>query len=413
MKRVLTLALIVLLSSCKGVVREGHLIEDLLSQQPEKYGEYLKNPAKYRMQIVYTQVNRDADNKPHLKTYQYRADVGEYFYPASAVKLPVAALALEKIDDLLIPNLTRYTTMLTDSAYSGQTAAYEDTSSFNGKPSVAQYIRKMFLVSDNNSFNRLYEFVGHAEINSRLYKKGYKKLRIVHRLSVPLSYQENHYTNPVRFIYQGKVLYEQPLRYDTLDIRSKQPIYLGTGYMKDDSLVNEPMDFSAKNYIPLMSLQKMLQTIIFPEDFLPTERFQLRDDDYKFLRRHLSMYPRESDFPYYGGRIEDAYGKFFMFGGTKDNIDRNIRIFNKIGGAYGFLIDNAYIVDFKHHIEFFLSAVIYVNDNNILNDGIYAYDEKGFPFLHDLGWTFYNYEMRRDKKFIPDLTKFRPENLNQ
>ena len=157
----------------------------------------------------------------------------------------------------------------------------------------------------------------------------------------------------------------------------------------------------------------MLQTIIFPEIFSPNDKFQLHDDDYRFLRRYLSMYPRESDFPFYGEKLEDATGKFLMFGGTKDNIDPNIRIFNKIGGAYGFLIDNAYIVNFKQGIEFFLSAVIYVNENNILNDGHYEYDSEGFPFMHDLGWTFYHYEMERHKKYLPDLSEFKPENLKK
>ncbi len=407
------LFLLFLLCSCRVMVRENHLIEDLLKREPDKYAAYVDDPAKYHLQIVYTQINRDEQNKPHLKSYQYRTNLGEYYYPASAVKLPTAALALEKLNDLLIPNLTKYTTMLTDSAFYGQTSVTEDTSAFNGKLSIAQYIRKIFLVSDNNSFNRLYEFLGHAEINGKLYKKGYKKLRIVHRLSSPMSYEENHYTNPVRFLYQDKVIYQQPLRYDTLDIRSELPIFLGTGYIQGDSLINGPMNFSTKNYIPLQSLHKMLQTIIFPEAFAPNERFQLRDDDYRFLWKYMSMYPRESDFPFYGDKYEDAIGKFLMFGGTKENVDDNIRVFNKIGGAYGFLIDNAYIVDFKKGIEFFLSAVIYVNDNNILNDDHYEYDSKGFPFMRHLGWTFYNYEMNRHKKYKPDLNKFKPENLQQ
>lgn len=74
--------------------------------------------------------------------------------------------------------------------------------------------------------------------------------------------------------------------------------------------------------------------------------------------------------------------------------------------AYGYLIDNAYIADFKNGVEFLLSAVIYVNNNQIFNDDKYEYDEIGFPFLANLGKVIYEYELKRDKKFPSDLSKF-------
>lgn len=95
-----------------------------------------------------------------------------------------------------------------------------------------------------------------------------------------------------------------------------------------------------------------------------------------------------------------------MFSNSVDSIGRNIRIFNKVGQAYGYLTDNAYIVDFKNGVEFLLSAVIYVNDNQIFNDDKYEYDEIGFPFLANLGKVIYEYELKRNKKFSPDLSKF-------
>ncbi|MDP9231009.1 MAG: glycoside hydrolase family 9 protein, partial [Bacteroidota bacterium] len=38
----------------------------------------------------------------------------------------------------------------------------------NGFPSIAQYIKKIFLVSDNDAYNRLYEFLGQQTINDKL-----------------------------------------------------------------------------------------------------------------------------------------------------------------------------------------------------------------------------------------------------
>ena len=39
---------------------------------------------------------------------------------------------------------------------------------------------------------------------------------------------------------------------------------------------------------------------------------------------------------------------------------------------------------------FFLSATIYVNDNNVINDNIYEYDEIAIPFLAKLSQSIYN-----------------------
>jgi hypothetical protein len=54
-----------------------------------------------------------------------------------------------------------------------------------------------------------------------------------------------------------------------------------------------------------------------------------------------------------------------------------------------------------------LSAVIYVNENGILNSGAYEYKTIGFPFLNDLGNTIYNYEAKRKKICSPDLSTFK------
>jgi hypothetical protein len=59
------------------------------------------------------------------------------------------------------------------------------------------------------------------------------------------------------------------------------------------------------------------------------------------------------------------------------------------------MIDCARIYDQKNNIEFMLSAVIYANEDGVLNDGKYDYYNVGMPFLAELGRQFYNYELRR------------------
>lgn len=391
---------------------DNNLILDILkSHESPVIDTILRNPEKYEVQILYTQIDRDSANHPSFTEYAYGVDPNNYFYPASAIKLPVALLALEKINELNIEGLTKNSTMITDSAYEGQTRVTYDSTSETGKPSVAHYIRKIFVASDNDAFNRLYEFLGQAYINDKLYEKGYEDIRIVHRLAVINNAEQNRNTNPVMFYDNGKILYQQDLVSSPNDYRYKGNILKGDGYMVGDSLVDEAKDFGQNNYISVATLQDMLKAVIFPEAVPEQKRFNLTEDDYRFLYQYMSQLPRETTYPDYSTDVienyYDSYAKFFLYGNTKDTIPDNIRIFNKIGMAYGYLIDNAYIVDFNNKIEFFLTAIIYVNEDQIFNDDQYEYEELGLPFLAEVGQAIFEYELARERKYPPDLSKFK------
>ena len=380
-------------------------LADLLNKTPELFGPILRDPARYDVQVLYTRINRNARNRPSFQTYRYRIDKNRYFYPASTVKLPAVLLALEKLNELKI---SRNTTVLTDSADAGQTTVRRDSTSATGLPSVAHYAKKILLVSDNDAFNRLYEFVGQCGMNERLYAKNYRNLRIVHRLSVPLTVDQNRRTNPVRFLDSaGTVLHQQLLQTCDQTPRSDSVIWRGVGYMKGNTLIREPFDFTDKNYFALEDQQAMLRAVLFPDDVPADRRFNLTPDDYSFLYRYLSQLPRETTYPKYDSAYYDSYCKFLLAGDQKTAFPRNIRIFNKVGDAYGYLIDNAYIVDVEKGIEFMLSAVIYVNADGIFNDDKYEYDTVGMPFMGNLGRVIYDYEAKRKRPNKPNLSRFR------
>jgi hypothetical protein len=153
----------------------------------------------------------------------------------------------------------------------------------------------------------------------------------------------------------------------------------------------------------------VLRSILFPEAVPKKQRFRLTADDYRFLYTSMSTLPRESGEPAYPDREEyyDSYGKYFLFGDSKAPIPSHIRVFNKVGEAYGYLIDDAYVVDFDAGVEFLLTAVILVNADGIFNDDEYEYDEIGLPFLSRLGRAVYEYELRRERPRRPDLSRFR------
>jgi hypothetical protein len=148
--------------------------------------------------------------------------------------------------------------------------------------------------------------------------------------------------------------------------------------------------------------------VIFPAETPVEKRFHLKQNDYTFLYKYMSMYPDESRFPYYDStHYHDNFVKFLLYGAEPVKPDAGLRIFNKVGDAYGFLIDAAYIVDFKKKVEFMLTATIHCNSDGIFNDDEYDYDTIGFPFLKNLGKIIYEHERKRKRVIAPDLSAFR------
>ncbi|WP_188547124.1 serine hydrolase [Hymenobacter qilianensis] len=408
------------LSSTNTEAQSGNPLPRLLHADTARFGRVLRAPEQYRVQIIYTQINRDAQNRPHFRSYTYGGqNLRRYFYPASTVKLPAAVLALEKLQNLRVqyPGLTRESPLRIDSAFAGQTRVDWDSTNATLRPSIGNYIRKVLLVSDNDAYNRLYEFMGPGPLNAALQARGYRRVRLMHRLSVGDQEPGSRHTNPMVFFADSSLqmpVYQQRAglfagAWPQLKLQGEK---IGRGYMQGDELIQEPLDFSTKNYISLADLQGVLRAIMFPESLPAKRRFQLAAADYQFLQRYLSMLPRQSRAPRYDSlEYPDNYAKFLLAGGPAGPLPPGVRIFNKIGQAYGFLIDNAYIMDEARGVEFLLSAVIYTNADGILNDDQYEYDAIGFPFMRDLGQAVYQYELKRPRRNRPDLSQFKEVQL--
>jgi Beta-lactamase enzyme family len=403
-----TIILFVVTSHVLAQTKTSVWLEKLLrSKASSLLQQVLDQPDTFRYQIIYTQINRDKNNQPHFKNYFLHLDADLYFNPASTVKLPVALSALEKLHELNMPALSRNSQMLTDSSYGGQIKVYSDSLSADGVPSVAQYIKEIFLISDNDAYNRLYEFVGQETLNDKLRQKGYTNSRITRRF-MPMTEEENRHTNAINFLQNGQLIYRQPPAYNMKPFDFSKQYLVGKAYYnRHDSLISQPMDFTTHNVLLLQDLQQLLQSVLFPASVPVWQRFKLTADDYKFLYQYMSELPYESKYPHYDTTAYfESYTKFFMFKAGKQHIPEHIRIFNKPGWSYGFLTDAAYIADFKNNIEFMISASIYTNNDGILNDDKYDYDTVGYPFFKEVGNIIYQYELTRRRKYKPDLSSF-------
>ncbi len=386
-------------------ITDSYLAAILKENKDPLIKKILDAPNEYRLQIVYTQINRDKNNKPHFKNYFYNYDPNLYYNPASVVKLPLAALALEKLNKINQPGVNKYTTILFDSSYPKQKVLYKDTTAENNLPTIAQFIRKALLISDNDAYNRLYQFVTQQTIHQQLRTKGYKNL-IIPRQFTGFNYTGNRYSNPIRFVNaEGKLIYAQPQTFNKDSLVFTEDVWVGDNHWtNDDVLMPGPMNFRGQNNISILDLQQILQSIMFPSSVPKKQRFNLTKDDYAFLHKFLSQYPSETDYPKYDtDEFYDSYVKFYFQDSSK-KMPENIRVFNKVGWSYGFLTDVSYVADFKNNIEYMLTATVYANSDGVINDGKYDYKTIGHPFLKSLGNSIYQFELNRKRNFTPDLS---------
>lgn len=368
----------------------------------------LQQPDSFRLQIIYTEINRDRNNKPAFKNHYFNYNPQQYFNPASLVKFPLAVLSLEKLNTIKKTGVNKYTTIQFDSSMPWQKPLYSDTTAANNLPSIAQFIKRALLISENDPYNRMYQFVGQQTINRNLKNKGYKDVRIT-RQFLGLTPEQNRYTNAIRFLdSNNKELFYQPAarNNDSFDFSSK--ILIGKKhYDRNDSLIHAPFDFTVHNNISLLNMQQLLQSVMFPLSVPKKQRFNLSEDDYRFVYRYLSQYPSETPDPKYDTSVfYDSYVKFF-FRDSTGSIPSHIRVFNKVGWSYGFISDVSYVMDIKNNVEFMLAATLYVNSDGIINDGKYDYKTIGYPFLYELGQTIYKHELSRKREYHPDLSAFK------
>lgn len=399
-------SILIIFSSCKQ--EENQPFKNIPDQYPI-LNDVLNNASKYQVQILFTQIDRNENNDPIFETFEFNVDDQVYFYPASTVKLPVAVLAMEWLAEQEVRGLSKESMMVTDSIRPSQTAAYTDSTAANLMPSIGHYIKKILLVSDNDAYNRLYELLGQDYINQKLKEKGLNNTVINHRLSMPMSPEENRHFNPIRFVdFDGQVIMEIPARVTEKVYAVDGSPTIGKAYLSGGELVEEPMDFTNKNKYALTDFHNTVLRLVFPEKFQATERFKISEEDRQFILKYMSMLPGESDFPKYElPEYYDSYSKFFKFGTEKEPIPSQFRIFNKTGMAYGHLLDGSYFVDFENGVEFFVTAVIYVNENQTLNDNLYEFDEVALPFYAELGEYLYQMELKRVKKDKAKLNEFK------
>lgn len=365
---------------------EKSVLQLALRQAGPEVQVLLKQKEKHEIQIRLTEVTAQ-NEQLFFKTSTFQEDDHEYFYPASTTKLPVAILALQKLRTLQKQGIAiDASTSFLIHDREGNPIAILDSTAQNHKISVAHLIKKIFLVSDNDAYNYLFDFLGRDYINQELQKIGITHTHIYHKFMMDA---DNVNTWEYTFFNQdGDTLYFQSSiqSIEQKDNAALKSVFKGIGHLSDGELIKEPMDFSQKNSVSISDLEGILKRIIYPNSYPEQERFSIIEEDLEFLRFWMGRNTLESTTPdYHHGEYYDSYVKFFIYGDTKGKMTEDIRIYNKVGLAHGTLTDVAFIHDKQNDIRFFLTATVLVNKNQIFNDDTYEYDEEGIPFLAELG----------------------------
>jgi len=393
------------LASLAHAQTQDFSFDSLFARHSDLFDSVIQRRQDYRLQVIYTRIDRDKKNAPHLTTYSYDADK-YYYYCASMVKLPASVLTLEKLH-----NLAAYRVDMLDSLGIDSIGCTElnPHSMMLGTPysCLGHYIKEMLMLSNNRAFSPVYDFLGQQYFQERLPELGLRSAvisnrfagcdTIQNRLCDPVSLYDRH-THQLKYYQPGIINKRRQFYNGDLDPQ------VGIGYIGGgNQLIKQPKDFRFVNYISLSDLHKLLTKIIFPETQSAGEKLNLTRRDYQYLYKCMGIFPRESAYPRLDSiHYPDNYMKYFMGldSGTY-TMPENIRIFNKVGQAYGFMTDCSYVVDTLNKVEFFLSCSMYLNADGILNDGIYEYDQIGYPFFHHLFNAIYAEELSRHKKYPP------------
>lgn len=358
------------------------LFDRVLASTPRLRG-LAAEPERYRMQILFAEIEREPSGRSTLVRYAYRED-SEYWYPASTVKLLAAGAALAEIDRLAAAHgawITVDTPLVYHPLFDGEQVEGADATP-DTAITVRREVRKSLIVSDNEAFNKLYELCGQDGLDAWLRDAGLEAPRIVHRLAESRSADEHRRTPRIDLVLGEQRHIMSPRRSErNIDPgpMAKLPgwprIPLGRAHVAGDRVVNEPLEFGGRNRVSLRDLQNFTAMIARPDVDLGLRGPELSPTNLGIMLAAMTDEPAASVDPRFDPAEFGPYWKHFFMPGLERVARReDIFVANKIGLAYGFSSETAYIEHRPSGLGFFLAMTVYTNDNAVLNDGVYEYD---------------------------------------
>lgn len=360
-------------------------VEQTLRTADPRFGAWLADAENLRLQVLVTEVSPDGQT---WSSHGFRVDA-EYFYPASAIKSFLAVATLRALDARVsgqIPLGTRIRRCQPLRKGCEPPEQDEDkeaeASEADDKPKhkklyLGEEITKLLSYSDNDSYNRLWDIVGHSELNAAVAELGFSSLRFHHRMDAPA--ERSRSTVRVQLLPPAMKGLDLPARKSSFEPEPTpvEGLLIGTSYLDRGKRLDEPMSFARKNYVSLRELQLMNVSLLFPER-PEAKRLGLSELEREHLIRAMSANL---------SKPANAAEHHPLSAGVLEVMPnaKQLRIVGKSGRAYGFHIDNSWVEDKSSKRSFFVTATVYANPDGVLNDDDYTYEETSKPLLRALG----------------------------
>lgn len=353
----------------------------------------LDHPEIYRFQFMFTQLSTNKQGVTYGQTYDF-SQPETYFYPASAVKLPIALLTLEKLNELGYS--TDAILKINRDHECGNMSFVEESQ--GGTMSFDKMIRNLIVVSNNPYFNALYHFLTPKTIHTELRKKGLNNTWIFRDFSgceMPANLKTNSWSvyetgNPDTLFHPSSVLELTELPKDYRYTPSK---LIGSKHEYRGKIVNGPYDFNYALDLSLCDLHTASLRLFFPEFYPKKEQWKIREEDRQLLLKSMKEVPRELGEKVFQDpkTYPDNLYKYLVHGDGNPIYDTIVTC-GKIGISFGFVTETAHVIDPVTNKQYVISASIYVNADDTVNDGIYEYDQVARPFFARLGQLLLEFE---------------------
>ena len=325
-----------------------------------------------------------------------------YLYPASTTKLLTCVAALRRLASLrkkLGADVTLDTPIVVHphALRVGDRGAKHDVADEDAmRRTRAQYlpwtrrrltvrllIQRVAVHSDNRANNVLMDLAGgaHALADAARSCK-LDETRVVHRLSPsarvegePTVSNADEHAPAVTYYASTGAFTTPPVSPPPVRGVSEepQPLLIGSAHVTSEGLVEQPMDFAKRNHSPLSEMQQLLRLVCAGK--VPG----VDTHDLQVLVHALACAPQDAsrlNFPLNRRVYFDDWNKLFAPGvarvlaGSSD-----VQLHGKLGQAYGFTLENSRIAHILTGRAYYLAAGIYTNENGVLNDDAYEYDE--------------------------------------
>lgn len=312
------------------------------------------------------------DNRVHRAAF---GDVEGYAYPASAIKLPVAAALLVLLDgDASVDAGTTFELASMPApppAPCSGAPAPERTPRRDVVPRDA--IAAALERSDNAAFNDMYDLAGRDAIQRVLHEAGYDGVRLAHRLARPPEARAANDRWPAVTVAHGAWRDEgaspPPPAVDVHGLEA------GTAYVDAcGARIDAPLSFVDHNAASLDDLARLLLNVLAPAADGARGDLALSASSRELLLAPMRRDPHAEEpaswhAPLWPGLLAAGAG--------------DVEHGSRPGWAYGFFTDVGWVRSDDLLVVYAMH--LFVDDDGVLNDNAYRYDDLARPVVAAFG----------------------------